>query len=660
MQDRYRVVTGPPLSPPSASPEDLEDLAAALNGLEHPAAAALHDLTAVVELAFNALAPRDRQELLGSLGIRMAAPRRVSRTLCRDVLARLRRESWQHTCTCGTRRLTVAVINQVGRFVFARDGKTLPDPVTRWGGTLVRATLFAWCDASVADAYVLAWAADQDWFAAPDDEKSRAQFDAVAVAARTVVERYPDFAAGVAEDEEPLLAGDRKHGRQGADRPVMGAFAPKTAERDSDTSHGMTAPAPEGIGNQQESEPEAACRELESALAQARHASEKVTDAVADGRPPQDADLAALAALATAFDNADAVFSAAGIDGVPRRLDEMMRAARTHRMEYEQALQARQPLRELLNVMCPPESPAAAAAEAVRDVARRLLDAPAWDQTQREESAALAALLRLIELRRQADAAAEILALQDQVARVLPACATAAFMAPELTLAQPEDTSRRHPEAGADTDGPSGTEATTERGDTQPTERKGETTGHLFQEDVGQATEVPVGQATESTAPEPAPVPEAAAPARPRAQETVDGPGAQTATRTDSASAPRPQPVAPVPAPTRAAPQDQDEPVRDEATGDRPGESAAERALAQLVVERRFGLAHHVARAAGHPEPQVAALRLAGAAALLTSGDSQVARLTADLLQEYGGYAGRDTEGCDARSMAPGIIARRR
>ncbi|UXX98122.1 hypothetical protein N7U49_48405 (plasmid) [Streptomyces sp. AD2-2] len=69
--------------------------------------------------------------------------------------------------------------------------------------------------------------------------------------------------------------------------------------------------------------------------------------------------------------------------------------------------------------------------------------------------------------------------------------------------------------------------------------------------------------------------------------------------------------------------------------------------MAQLVVDRRFGLAHHLARAADHPEPQVAALRLAGAAALLTSGDSQGARLTADLLQEYGGYAGRDTEGSE-------------
>ncbi|MBQ1091366.1 hypothetical protein [Streptomyces sp. B93] len=648
MQDRYRVVTGPPLSPPSASTKDLEGLAAALNALEHPAAATLNDLTAdMVELAFNSLPPRDRQELLGSLGIRMAAPRRVSRTLCRDVLTRLRRESRLHSCICGIKGLTVTVMNQVGRFVFARDGETVPDPVARWGGTLVRATVFAWCNASVADARILAWAADQDWFAAPADDKERAQFHDVEAAARSVVEAYPDFAAGAAEDDEPLLAGEGKHG-PAADRPGTSAPAPETAVGDSRTSHDMTAAASAGARNEEGTEPEAACRELESALAQARQAAERVSDAVVDGRPPRDTDLAALAALAAVFDNVDAVFSAAGIEGVPRRLEDMTRAARAHRTEYERALRGREPLRELLHVTCHPDSPAAAAAEAVRDAARRLLDAPAWDQPQREESAALAALLRLIRLRRQADAAAEILALQEQVVRVLPACAMAAIMAPALTFAQLEDTSREHAGAGANgTAGPSDAESTTEHGDAQPTERTGETAGHFTEETVGQATEETAGQQIENTVPEPVSPPEAAAPARPTAPKPVNGPDAQAATRTDSELAPRTQMVAPVPSLTPTAPKDEDAQVRDAATGDRPGESAAERALAQLVVERRFGLAHHVARAAGHPEPQVAALRLAGAAALLTSGDSQVARLTADLLQEHGGYAGRDTEGSE-------------
>ncbi|QDI71355.1 hypothetical protein CD934_23740 [Streptomyces calvus] len=631
MQDRYRVVTGPPLSPPSASAEDLEGLEAALNALEHPAVAALNDLTAdMVELAFNSLPPRERQKLLGSLGIRLAAPRRVSSALCRDVLARLRRESRQHACTCGIKGLTVTVMNQVGRFVLAQDGETVSGPVSRWGETLVRTTVFAWCNASVADAHILAWAADQDWFAATADDNETAQLAAVGAAARSIVEANPDFGPGGAEDEKPQLVRDGKRGRAAVvDRPGTNVPAPEAAAPDSGTSHGVTAEASESARTEEGTEPEAACRQLESALAQARQAAEQVTGAVVDGRPPQDEDLAALAALGAVFDSVDVVFRAAGIEGVPRRLEDMTRAAQAHRAVHEHDLQAREPLRELLGVTCRPDSPAAAATEAARDSARILLDAPMWEQSQREESAALAALARLIRLGRQADAAAEILALQEQVVRVLPACAMAAVMAPELTLAQPEDACREP--AGAESDGitePADSATMVEHGPVEPVEQAEETAGHSIEGAVPQV--VP-------------------APARTAAPEPVPAADTKADTTADSDPAPRADPDAPVPASAPTIRPTEGAPIREAApaAGDDSDEAAAERALAQLVVERRFGLAHHVAKAAGRPEPQVAALRLAGAAALLTSGDSQSARLTADLLQEYGGYAGRDTEGSE-------------
>ncbi|MFE3638888.1 hypothetical protein [Streptomyces sp. NPDC059168] len=440
MQDRYRVVTGPPWSPPSVSAEDLEGLAAALNAVDSPAVAAMNDLTAdMVELAFNSLRPKQRQELLTSLGIRMSAPRRVSSALCRDVLTRLGREARQHTCTCGVRELTVTVMKKVGDFVLAQDGKPVPDPVARWGATLVRATVFAWCNASVTDAHILAWAADQDWFGATADDEESARLAAVAAAARPLVEAYPDFALGAAEDDGLALAEGSEPGRAIADRPVIGA--PESAAADPGTSHEKTATVSDSTGTKAGTASEEARRQLESALAWARQAAGKVTDAVMDGRPPQDEDLAPLAALSTVFDDADAVFRAAGIEGVPRRLEDMTRAARAHRTARERDLQAREPLRELLDVACRPDSSAAAAAaaEAVRGAARRLLDVPVWKEPQHEESAALAALARLIRLGRQADAAMEILALQGQVVRVLPACAMAVLIAPELTLNQPVD-----------------------------------------------------------------------------------------------------------------------------------------------------------------------------------------------------------------------------
>ncbi|MEV0908149.1 hypothetical protein [Streptomyces hokutonensis] len=624
MQDRYHVVTGPPWSPPGVSAEDLEGLATALNTLESPAVATLNDFTVdMVELAFNSLPPRYRQELLGSLGIRMAAPRRVSNALCRDVLARLQRESRQHTCTCRIKELTVTVMNQVGNFVLAQDGETVPDPVARWGATLVRATVFAWCNASVTDAHILAWAADQDWFGAKADDKETAQLAAVGAAARSVVEANPDFVPGAMEDDEPPLAGVGKPGHA-ADRPGTNESAPETAGPGPSTSPEVTATASESARIEQGTDPEVACWQLGSALAGARQAAERVTVAVEDGCPPQDEDLAPLAALGAVFEDVDAVLRAAGIEGVPRRLEDMTRAARAHRVARERELQAREPLRELLDVVCRPDSSpsAAAAAEAVRGAALRLLETPVWDEPQREESAALASLARIIRLGRKEDAAAEILALQGQIVRVLPACAMAVLVAPELTLDQREDVCLES----------AGIETTVKDRVVQPAEQTEET-----EQTADHDTEEAASQ--HASEPEPA-----------TASEPVRAPNAQTVPPTGSDPTPATQSDAHVPAPTAPAVCPTEEaPVREPApaAGDDSDEAVAERALARLVVERRFGLAHHLARAVGHPEPQVAALRLAGAAALLTSGDSQGARLTADLLQEYGGYAGQDSEGSE-------------
>jgi hypothetical protein len=664
MQDRCRVVVGPPVPPPSASLEGLEALNAALNALEHPVAA-LNDLTVdMVELAFNSLPPKTRQDLLRGLGIRMAAPRRASSALCRDILARLRREAQQqHACTCAIRDLTFSVRKQVGRFVFPSDGETASDPVARWGATLLQATVFAWCTASIADAYILAWAADQDWFAATADDKERARLNAVRDAARSVVAANPGFTPGASEGQEPLVAGDGKRERaNGAGRQGTKAPEPENGTPDPAASNDAPATAAEEARTEKVTDPETACQQLESALVSARQAAEKVTSAVVDGRPPEDEDLAALTVLGAVFGRADAVFRAAGIKVVPRRLEDMRRAADAHRAAHERDLQARETLRALLDVACRSDSPAASAAQGVRGAARRLLDTPVWEQTQQQESAALAALARLIRLGRQPEAAAEIFALQEEVTRVLPACAVAAVMPYELTLAQPKDADRVAVDGkGNGTDGdvvdttqPAGGTTTVEGGILQSAEQGN---GSPAEE----ATEYPA----EGTAPHPAPEPEAVAPARTTAQDPVRTDNAQAVIPADSDPAPftdadtASPATAPAPTHTPAASRDEHAPAAETAKvtapvastsaeeGEDPDESAAERALAQLIVERRFGLAHHVADAAGRPEPQVAALRLAGAAALLTSGDSQGARLTADLLQQYGGYAGRDTEGSD-------------
>ncbi|RLV70177.1 hypothetical protein STAN_5705 [Streptomyces sp. CBMAI 2042] len=628
MHDRYRVITGPPLSPPTVSAEDLEGLATALNALETPASAALNDLTVgMVELAFNSLPPKSRQKMLGDLGIRMAAPRRAGNALCRDILSRLRREVRQRSCTCGVKALTRTVIDQLGVLVMAEGGMKVSDPVSRWGASLLRVTVLSWCNASVADAHLLAWSADQDWFAATADEEQRALLDEVTKEARSVVAAYPDF-DGIQAGAERLSAGDKKDkAAVVVDRPEQGT------------------------------DPEAVCRQLESALAGARPAAENVIEAVADGRPPDDGDLTPLVALVAAFDSAEAAFREAGMRGVPRRLEDMTQAAGEHRAAHDRDDRAREALRELLGVAGRPDSPAAFAAEAVRGATRRLLDVTVWDEAQRQESTVLVDLARLIREGRQAYAATEILALQDQMVRVLPACAMAVVTAHELAVAHPEETSvesaRTAGVAGlADTeddveraDRASADDAAAERTHGSPPEGTGGRLGETALEPEAAAT-APEGSAAPVT-PASGPTiadrePEAVPADEPEASATDPGEGRQAASSPEDA----PAPAATVPPEEPVQTPEELRTVSASATTEEEsGEATAERALTRLIVERRFGFAHHVAAAAGYPEPQVAALRLAGAAGLLTSGDNQGARLTADLLQRYGGYEGRDTEG---------------
>lgn len=635
MQDRYHVLTGPPLSPPGVTAQSLEPLAAALNALEQPAVTALNDLTVgMVELAFNSLRPKERQELLRGLGIRMSAPRRAGPALCRDVLARLRREATQNACTCGLLRLTSTVISQVTAYIFSPDGVTVPEPVSRWGETLIRITVYVWSNASVGDAHILLWAGDQDWFAAAADEKEKARFDAVLDAARSVAAAHPDFVFGGTAERAASPGRDMDAGRTG-DHDGPSVTVPETAPalRRSD---------PEAA------DPEAACRALESAVAEAREAAARVTEAVLDGRAPGEEHLAPLTALGAEFTRAEAVFRAAGLGDVPPRLADLVSAARAHREARERDLPVRRTLEELLHVAAGPDSPAAPAAEAVRAAAGRLLASATWEEPQRHESDALASVARLVRLGGREDAAKEIVSLMGHVVGVWPEYASAAALAPQLTLTGVAES----------VPAPAGTG----------------TVGHLSEE-----TETPPGEKTASRA---RPEAEAATPvvvngetAPPSAEQVKSGEGGDqvhdSEARAEAEVTPSTPPVEPeAEAAVEPAPQVEavsSDPVPSGATAadatvpeaERPARtetaaateatrvagSSVEQALVRLIVERRFGLAHHVARAAAHPEAQVAALRLAGAAALLTSGDSQGARLTADLLQQYDGHGGRDAEG---------------
>ncbi|MFC7891538.1 hypothetical protein [Streptomyces sp. NPDC057381] len=651
MQDRYHVVAGPPLSPQGVSAERLGALASALNALAHPAATALTELTAgMVELAFNSLPPKHRQSLLDRLGIRMAAPRRAGSALCRDILARLQRESRQNASVHGVKELTHTVMNDVGRSVFPQDGETVSEPVSRWGGTLVRCTVFAWCTASVADARVLVWMSDHDWFGMAVDEEESTGLAAVRATAQSVVEAYPDFLPGDPDGQKtlPKAAQDRAP-EAGRTSPgaTAAAVVPPNPVRAEDTPIPMAGES----GAEDSTDPEEACRRLEDALAHARQALDRVADAIEDGRPPHDGDLLPLTRLGSVFEGVADTFRTAGIAPVALRLEDLERAARQYWATHQRDLRSQEVLTELLTVGCPPDSPAASAAEAARTAARRLLDSPAWAETERQEADGLTALVELIRLGRRADAAAEILALQKRVVQV-PACAMAAVMAHELTLTQPTEAVTAPEPGTSDATGTQGGTDDTQAGESSaPADsatnderraavlngnaaRDGREPEETGEQSAGSAVEARPGRVRQNDDP------------KPHAGGAVPEVTGSPLAGTDDAL----QSIVPTPAPTtpaepsvarndKGAPEPQAHPGTDD--------TSVEQALARLVVERRFGLAHHVARAAGRPGPQVEALRLAGAAALLTSGDSHGARLVADLLQQPGGFGGRDVEGSE-------------
>ncbi|MFJ8749080.1 hypothetical protein ACIREO_07070 [Streptomyces sp. NPDC102441] len=616
-----------------------------------PAAAAVHDLpVSAVELAFNSLLPKGRQHLLDSLGIRIAAPRRASKSLCRDVLGRLQRDARQKACTCAVKTLTHTVMNQVGQHACAPSGDAASDPVSRWGEPLVRATVFVWCNASVGDAHILAWAADQDWFAGNPHEEEKARFDRVGELARKIAATYPTFQPGMPGERETTPEDSAQRGMPPTAADIVAAEAPGAGER-----------AWPELGE--------ICRELEAGLALARQAAEKVLVAVADGSPPLGEDMLRLTGLNVLFDRAEAAFRAAGVKGVPRRLEDMVSAADSHRAASQQDVLAREALRELLDVVCRPDSAAALATEAAREAARSLLRDQTWGEEQREESVALLALARIVRLGRQAEAAAEILALQEQVVRVLPACAMAAVMVTDLSFPQLEAPLRTSGGAEAKAETGEGQVGAT---DGEPAEGPPPASADLIPVDdaaaqtrkatsdsaSGKRTALPAvmvpapfslaappptASADSTSAPTLEPVTE------PMPTSAVESPGAPTVA---SASVAADMPGEGVSSPGTAHAQEpsrhDDSPSVDGEPDEESAEEAAgERVLSRLIVERRFGLAHHMARAVGRPEPQAAALRLAGAAALLSSGDSRGARLTTDLLDSYGGYTGRDTEGSE-------------
>ncbi|MFI6346129.1 hypothetical protein [Streptomyces sp. NPDC050560] len=541
----------------------------------------------------------------------------------------------------------------------------------------MRLTVFAWCNASVVDAFLLDWAMDQTWFSASMSEQ---QFEALRLVVRPLVQAHPGFMSDApkAIPQQPKVTASLVDD--------VGAEPDSAATADAVGNSSIDEPQTDA---EDDPDLEATCRNLEAALTSATDAARRVTETIEDGRPPSTDDLTELNGLSAAFERAKSLFAKAGIETKRFGLQELSRTAREYRATRDRDRALRETLSPLVAITCLPNSAVAPTVDVVHTLVGGLLETSKWSEAERREAVALAALARLIDLQGRGETLAEILDLQQEVVRTLPTCAPAAVMASELVLPAPSyghaDSALTRPgEEGTGRAGPTsrskkpennrggvdssvGTSSSTTGhvvpgrpdpvagavGAAAPAETKeARPAGPLSPRSAGIAPEQrPVDLPTEIPddvdAPQPAGEPETADP-----QEPVEGmPGDRPAvslsivTRAAKTASTVTRPAdETAKSPTAVNSGLVEQNVGQQVDAD---DTTVECALAKLIEQRRFGLAHHVARAAGCPASQVNALRLAGAARHLTSAISQDARVVANLLTQQSSYAGPDAEGSE-------------
>ncbi|MGW1651498.1 hypothetical protein [Streptomyces atratus] len=607
MHDQYKVKAEPPLSPPGTPAVLLGELAAALNKLGRPTVDTLNAVTVdMIELAFNSVTSKQRQDLLRGLGIRLAAPRRASKSLCRDVLNRLRREARERDCVCSVRGLTVRVMADTMTLAqSAPVEESAMDPIARWGETLVSLAVFAWCDASATDARLLVWMADHNWLGAKGSVEA---LDAVRDVALRVVEATSDLHDGPVE-AEPAGA------RQPTAQPQPESIAETPSQHAS-----QELPAPDGTGGvpQNIPDPWSAYEALEALVQDALTAAHRIGETLGGGCPPDEDDLRLLSAVDPAFTQVQEALAAVGLGPVPSRLEDLARSAESHRTTRDEEQAARGQLTRLLTVSCDGTSPAKSALDAAQSVAAHLLEQPAWDEPERRKGEALSALFEIVELGNRSDALAQIATRQRLIGQTLPECAMAALLHNDLSLPVQADSDSTVGDPGEDH---------TPQSFPEPVAGSAERESRT----VSASIPAPRKNAAEELDPLALIRTAAAGPVDPAAAEgVVDAASGMGSSGADGHGTPA----------TAGSPSDVVTRVPDPDT-------TAERAIARLVSEERFGLAAHLSQAVERSEAEAAALRLAAAAAVLRPGSAGGARTMGAALQEWDALGSRDAEGAE-------------
>ncbi|HEX5534257.1 MAG TPA: hypothetical protein VFX33_11000 [Actinomycetales bacterium] len=589
----HPVVAELPLSPPGTPVDLLKKLAAALDGLGPVLDLTLAELTVEeTELALNSLAAEDRQTIMRGLGFRRIEPRRFGRVLSEQVLKRAQRLRSAADRRHAASHLTARIFDDVVCAVLGHTAaRRVTGPLERWGTRLVRLALFSDLQASAFHARLLMWAADHDWCGAGADEAAR---KAVTEAAQRVIDATPDFDPRSPDDDETddgdSTAAPLPHQRQDEVSEETLVSRVRKGKQMQETEQVRQGEEPPRREQTVLDDPASAGEALTRTVDAARDAAEQVRTTLLDGCPPSASDLAALAAVAPAFAQARDALSAAGVAGVGERLTDLLAAMDSLReaaARNERNAQTRGLLATVLTLGCTQGS---AVAEVIADATRRadeLLARPMWDEQDEACAHFLTLLVRLVELREQPDAGAEIVQVQQQLSLAHPPYAVAAVLYEQITVATAQDV-------------------------TLPAQHSEET------DEAGQAPDMTLPEPRSEPQPEPTTVPDS-----------------QDATApVDSLAADAAEPTAPI-TPTTADATPTGTAEVQTVPDDRQQQEVVESTLARLIVEKRFGLAARLSRTADRPEAESVVLRLSAASALLNPRSDHAARYVEHALREW-------------------------
>lgn len=584
----------------SALPSDQPDVVStplatfgnALRDLGPVLAPALGILTASeVELALNSIPLRERRPIMKGLGFpNMVEPRRFGRALSEQVLRRLQRLESEYDQRHAVRHLTVRIDHEIRQLAYGTvDRATSHSPVERWGQTLARLSVFAQLSGEWFDAPLVIWAADNDWLGINLDVGTTAR-DALLKSAQQLLETPPTV--------------DSQDKHEGGDSAI---------DRESETVAASLVArlSPEALSSLQ--------ARLESVFGHARIAVRQVLAALDDGYAPDTEDLASLAAVGPAMVQVADALAVAGSEGVAPRLVDIIHAVHGHRAAAERDAALRVALGTLLTFTCPPDGPVGPGLAQAISQAQQLLSTDDWNAADLDRAKVLSLLVELVEL---GDRSASAEAVQEAARRLTesdPSYAVAAVLYTEITR---RGAPAAKTPAGADpavVPGTSTDPAAIEDSKI-PAELPSLPAPLAVSVETGRGEEdhaTPVQELTGSGEE----VPEAgdALPEAADGSQTTGDAARATVDEVSEVDRPVLNSGPPVAAGLGAGGTDD----VSESGPIQPRD--VEAALVTLVAQKRFGLAAHLSHAAGRPEAEGSALRLAGLGGALRHRSDKVA-----------------------------------